>query len=122
MGKKILVIDDDPHIVKMIESRLKSEGYTVLIDVSGEAGIKTAYNEKPDLILLDITMLGMNGLETLSKLKKTPETRIIPVVMLTGKSGTKEMLSAEQLGSVDYIIKPFETIEFLETISKYIDK
>lgn len=117
MAKKILVIDDEANIVKMVQSRLKASGYDAIVATDGKQGIDKAKNEKPDLIILDIMMPEMDGYETLAQLKEIPETKNIPVIMFTAKAETDNVAKAMDLGAVDYIVKPFTPISLLEKIA-----
>lgn len=102
---KILIIEDDPLMLRMYQKIFKFEGFTVVVASNGEEGIDTARKEKPTLILLDIMMPKMNGLEVLDKLKLDPNTKKIPVVMLTNLAGSHDAEKALTLGAVKYIVK-----------------
>jgi len=119
-NKKILVVDDEVQLVEMIKIRLESNGYEVITAYNGEEGVEKAIAEQPGLILLDIMMPGMDGFETLRKLKKDAKTTYMAIVMLTAKAETQSIMQAENLGSADYIIKPFDTEELLDLVKKYI--
>ncbi|HAH20773.1 MAG: hypothetical protein A2Y00_02780 [Omnitrophica WOR_2 bacterium GWF2_43_52] len=121
MVKKILVVDDEENIRKLIETRLKANQYNVITASNGAEALEKAESEAPDLILLDIMMPELDGLEVLRKLKSKFETSSIPVIMLTGKMDTGTILSAQDLEAKDYIIKPFEPQELLNLIKKYIE-
>lgn len=121
MAKKILVVDDEPHTVKMVESRLKANGFDVITAGSGREGLKKAQEEAPDLILLDILMPEMDGHETLSRLKESAETKNIPVIMFTSKGQVEDVERSSYAGAVDYIIKPFDPIAMLDKIKKALE-
>ncbi|MFH1836514.1 MAG: response regulator [Candidatus Omnitrophota bacterium] len=118
--EKILIIDDEPNIIMMIRSRLKSVNYEVISALNGEEGLRKAREEKPDLILLDVTMPGISGFEVLAKLKLNPETKSIPIIMLTAQGATQAMLKAQSLGATDYIIKPFKGEDLIKYIRRSI--
>lgn len=120
--KRILVVDDEPELVKAIQIRLQQAGYESLVACDGQEGLDKARKEKPDLILLDIMMPGMDGLQALAKLKEEATTKSIPVVMLTAKSQADDIDSAIKLGAVDYVVKPFEAVVFLEKIKTALEK
>jgi len=122
MAKKILIVDDEPNIVRMVENRLKVSGYTVLCAENGVVGIEKASAEKPDAILLDVLMPEMDGFETLKKLKAQPITSNIPVIMFTAKGQGMDVEQAAALGAVDYIVKPFTPIVLLEKIKQALNK
>lgn len=115
---KILIVDDEPELVKAIEIRLKQANYEVLTAYDGLEGLEKAKKEKPDLILLDILMPNIDGYQTLSKLKEDGITKDVPVIMLTSKSQVNDVAEAIGLGAVDYIVKPFEPRILLEKIKK----
>lgn len=117
--KKILVIDDEADFVTLVAIRLQKAGYAVSFASEGNAGLAKAKAEKPDLILLDVLMPGLTGLETLRQLRGDPETRRIPVVMLSAKGDTDFILKAQELGCSDYLTKPFDDKELLATIERY---
>ncbi len=102
---KILIVEDDPLISRMYQKIFTFEKYEVVSAADGEEGLEQARKEKPTLILLDVMMPKMNGLEVLEKLKADPETKSLPVVMLTNLSGEKDAESALAKGAVKYIVK-----------------
>ena len=102
---KILIIEDDPLMLRMYQKIFKFEGYEVTVASNGEEGIDQTRKEKPTLILLDIMMPKMNGLEVLDKLKNDPLTKKIPIVMLTNLAGSHDADKALTLGAVKYIVK-----------------
>ncbi|MCX6150378.1 MAG: response regulator [Ignavibacteriales bacterium] len=115
--KKILVIDDHPDSVFLLKDRLEREGFEVITAYDGKTGMQRAFNDNPDLVLLDIMMPGIDGLEVCRTLVNTQSTKDIPVILVTGKAeaeGTKEGLQA---GAFDYIRKPVNKIELLARIN-----
>jgi len=102
---KILIVEDDPLMSRMYQKIFKFEGYEVDFAGNGEEGLDKIRTGKPTLILLDIMMPKMNGLEVLDKVKQDPETKEIPVVMLTNLAGTQDAEAALTKGAVKYIIK-----------------
>ncbi len=102
---KILIVEDDPLMSRMYQKIFKFEGYDVAMAGDGEQGLEAAKKEKPTLILLDVMMPKMNGLQLLEKLKLDPDTKSIPVVMLTNLAGEKDAEVALTKGAVKYIVK-----------------
>lgn len=102
---KILIVEDDPLMSRMYQKIFTFEGYEVEMAGDGEAGLEKARTVKPTLILLDIMMPKLNGLQVLDKLKADPETKTIPVVMLTNLAGQQDAETALEKGAVKYIIK-----------------
>ncbi|MFH1836904.1 MAG: response regulator [Candidatus Omnitrophota bacterium] len=118
MSKKILVVDDEPHIIMMVKSRLAANGFDVVTANSGLEGFEIAKKERPDLIILDILMPEMTGLEALEKIKSTEETKNIPVIMFTAKGQSDDIEKAQEGGAADYIVKPFSPLVLLEKVKK----
>lgn len=116
----ILIIDDDPEIVEFTKKRLARSGYRVIGALDGTEGVAIAIKEKPDLILLDITMPVKDGYTVLRELKENEATRDTPVIMLTAKSGSGSVLDSQESGATDYFIKPFVWEELMRYIKKYI--
>jgi CheY-like chemotaxis protein len=102
---KILVVEDDPLMSRMYQKIFMFEGYEVEMAADGEEGWEKAKTVKPTLILLDIMMPKMNGIQVLDKLKLDPDTKAIPVIMLTNLAGTQDAENALAKGAVKYIIK-----------------
>lgn len=120
MAGKILIIDDEPHILLLVGSRLKANGYEVITALSGEQGIKRAADDKPDLILLDYVMPEMDGEEVLRHLKAGEATQAIPVVMLTADVKNVKIKDYKLRGAVDCIFKPFPPGELLGKIKQVL--
>lgn len=117
--KKILVVDDEPHIVETLKDRLEFAGYTIVTACDGEEGLKKAKEEKPDLILLDILMPKIDGYNFLRILKLDEDIKDIPVIMLTAKADMKGLFAPE--GIVGYVTKPFDQKELLDKIEKIFE-
>ncbi len=107
--EKILVVDDEEDIVELVRYNLSREGYQTLSAETGEKALRLVRTEKPDLIVLDIMLPGMDGLEVTRAMKGDAEMRRIPIVMLTAKGGEPDIVAGLELGADDYIVKPFST-------------
>lgn len=120
--KKILIIDDSPFMTQMFGIRLHDEGLETLIAGNGDDGIKIAKNETPNVILLDLAMPGMNGWEVLKKLKNAPETKEIPVLILTNSKGNEaDRKRAEKLGAAEFLMKiELKVEDIVKVVKKYI--
>jgi len=114
--KRILVIDDEMDFVKMLQARLRIEGYEVLVAEDGIKGVQTARKEKPDLIILDIMMPGLDGHSVCDTLKKSILTWSIPVIYLTARTGQADELLAMEKGARYYLTKPYNPSMLLEMI------
>ncbi|MDI6891614.1 MAG: response regulator [Actinomycetota bacterium] len=120
--KRILVVDDEPDIVALIRLKLMREGFEVVEAHNGEAAIKMVASSKPDLIILDIMMPGMNGWEVNERLKANPEYRDIPVIMLTALNEFDEQFKSLWAGVRDYITKPFDFDELVSSVRKVLSE
>lgn len=121
MADKILFVDDDTDILALVEMNLKADGFEVICAVDGPEALEKA-KEKPDLILLDIGLPGMDGYEVLENLKKNSKTADIPVVMLTAYAQTDEKIKGLRAGVEDYITKPFEPEELSLRVQKVLSR
>jgi two-component system alkaline phosphatase synthesis response regulator PhoP len=113
---KILVVDDDPSIARLVEMLLTRRGATVLKAEDGHEGYQMALEHKPDAILLDINMPGMNGFELCSKLKAKEDTAQIAVAFMTARKDFEAFRTAKDLGSVIFINKPFKPEALVNTV------
>jgi DNA-binding response OmpR family regulator len=113
---KILVIDDLPENVFLLQDRLEREGYEVITSYDGKSGIEKAITEIPDLILLDVMMPDINGIEACKALVINPITLNIPIILVTAKSGSEDTKEGLEAGAFDYIKKPFDKIELLARV------
>jgi len=118
----IVVIEDEERIRKVLDYNLKLDGFEVFPARDGPEGLELARDKKPDLILLDWMMPGMDGLQVLSELKEDEKTRDIPVFMLTAKSMMTEVGRALYQGADDYIVKPFEPRELGQMLKEKLEK
>jgi DNA-binding response OmpR family regulator len=114
--KTILVIDDEKDLVKLVDLHLTKEGYLVIGAKNGIEGLDIAQKHKPDLILLDLMMPKLDGLEVCKRLKSAAETARIPVVMLTAKAQESDKVIGLELGADDYITKPFSPREMVARV------
>ena len=114
---RILVIDDLPENIFMLKDRLENEGYEVITAYEGNTGISKAKSDKPDLILLDIMMPDLSGIDVCRLLKQDSETAHIPIIMVTAKSTADDTKEGLEAGAFDYIKKPFEKVELLARIN-----
>lgn len=118
--KKILVVEDDKFLRELIVQKLIKEGYETSEAVDGEQGIKKVKEEKPDLVLLDLILPGIDGFEVLSKKREDPSVVQIPVIILSNLGQKEDVERGLKLGAVDYLIKahftPGEIIEKIKNI------
>ena len=116
---RILVVDDSPTIRKLVSLTLENHGYRVIAAASGLEALAKLNDGLPSLILLDITMPGMDGYQLCKIIKGNQETESIPVVMLTGKDGFFDKVKGRMAGSTDYITKPFDPEALLRAVERH---
>ena len=114
MIPRILVVEDEQEIAKILKIELEYEGYEVLMAHDGKSGLQLAFTEKLDLILLDVMLPEINGIELLRKLRK--ENHLLPIILLTARNMTMDKVTGLDLGANDYITKPFEMDELLARV------
>jgi two-component system phosphate regulon response regulator PhoB len=120
--EKVLVIDDEEDILELVCFQLNKEGYRVLRSKNGEEGLRLALQEKPDLVVLDIMLPGLSGVEVLKRLKYQRQTQGIPVLMLTAKGEELDRVLGFELGAEDYVTKPFSVRELLLRIRAILSR
>ncbi len=118
--KKILVVDDEVHIVQVVAIKLRNNGFEVITAEHGAEGLDLAVRERPDLIVSDYQMPVMSGLEMIENLRARPETRDIPVVMLTARGFAIEEEKKQQLRVTACLSKPFSPRELLQSIESVL--
>ncbi len=115
---RVLVIDDEPDVLLLCRVNFEFAGHEVLEALDGERGMELATLARPDLIVLDIMLPGRDGLSVLQELGEKPETRDIPVVLLTAKAMEDDQLRGWQAGAVEYVTKPFSPLALTETVER----
>jgi two-component system phosphate regulon response regulator PhoB len=105
--EKILVVDDEEDILQLVRYNLEREGYTTICVETGEQALQEAFSAIPDLVVLDLMLPGVDGLEVCKTLKNDPKTARIPIVMLTARSEDADIVTGLELGADDYMTKPF---------------
>jgi DNA-binding NtrC family response regulator len=118
--ERILIIDDTPANIDLLTEALERRGHEILAASGGEAGLKIAAKARPDLILLDVMMPGRNGFEICRELKADDATREIPVLFITAKHETANVLNGFRVGGVDYILKPFQAEEVISRVETHL--
>jgi DNA-binding response OmpR family regulator len=118
----VLVVEDEEHIRNVLEYNLRLDGFEVYLASDGPSALETIRQMRPDVVLLDWMMPGMDGLEVLAQLKADEQTRDIPVFMLTAKGMLSEVQRAMEAGADDYITKPFDPIRLGKIIKKKLSE
>jgi two-component system alkaline phosphatase synthesis response regulator PhoP len=119
---KILIVDDEPDCISIIQCRLEWCHYKVITATNGKEGLEKASQEKPDLILLDTNMPEMNGHEMLARLRKDNALKNVPVIMVTALCDAKDIDKASSFGISDYVTKPVDFAKLTEKVSKILGK
>lgn len=119
--RRVLIVEDEPHIVLSLEFLLERAGYETATAEDGEAGLALIRRLRPDVVLLDVMMPKRSGYEVCQAVKADPDLRTIPIVMLSAKGQEVEVLKGLELGAAAYITKPFGNAEILEAIRAALD-
>ena len=113
---KILIVDDEPFNVDLLEQELDDQGYATCAATGGEEALEVLASEKPDLVLLDWMMPGLDGIEVLQRMRSTPDWQRVPVIMLTARTSTDDMVRGLDAGADDYVTKPIDEAELFARI------
>lgn len=115
-GRKVLVIDDEPGIIEIVEANLEGDGFEVISASNGKEGLEKIKSEAPELVVLDVMMPEMDGWEVLRSIEQDPATAGLPVIMLTAKAADEDYIYGLEEGAVEYITKPFLPVELVNRI------
>lgn len=115
---KILIVEDDPSFMRYLNHILEREGYTVISATNGLVGLRKAREEKPDLIILDVMLPGLDGFEVCSRLREEPSTEEVPVIMLSAKGQDTDKTTAANVGATEFHSKPVDRVLLLGRISE----
>lgn len=118
--KRILVVDDEVHVIQLVDLALRTEGFEVIAACSGQEALQKAASEKPDIILLDINLPDKNGLDVCKLLKANENTRRIPVLLLSAMSQEQKIEQGLSVGAVAYITKPFQVKPLIQKIREVL--
>ena len=113
MERKVVVVEDDINIAELLRLYLEKDGFSVTVAHDGPEGLRAAEEQKPDLVMLDIMLPGMDGWQVCKRLRQTSR---VPIIMLTAKGETEDKVQGLEMGADDYIVKPFEVKELLARI------
>jgi two-component system repressor protein LuxO len=120
MNQKILIVDDEPNNLDILYNCLRQADYKVLVAEDGETALKRVNHIKPDLILLDVKMPGMDGFETCRRLKNNEVTKDTPIIFITVANDTADKIKGFEMNAVDYITKPFQAVEVVARVNKHL--
>lgn len=113
----VLVVEDDLTILQLLEVNFEMEGFTVLRAEDGMLGLEAARSKRPDVIVSDVMMPNMSGLEMVSELKADPDTAGIPVILLSAKAQGSDVRQGIEAGADDYVTKPFEPLDLIDRVN-----
>ncbi len=116
----VLVVDDDPVIQRLLKVNFEMEGYVVLIASDGVEGLERAQAERPDIVVLDVMMPKLSGLDVARALKSDPATSSIPVLLLSAKAQEADLRAGDQTGADGYLTKPFDPLHLLQRVEDLI--
>ena len=116
----MLVVDDDPVIVRLLEVNFEMEGFAVRIAADGQEGLDVARAERPDVIVSDVMMPKLSGIELVTALRGDPVTASIPVVLLSAKAQASDIRAGLGAGADDYVTKPFEPLDLVDRVLKLL--
>jgi len=122
MPQKILIVDDEPNIVIPLQFLMEQNGYTTLVAQSGEEALEMISKERPDLILLDIMLPGVDGFEVCEIVRLNPEWRNTRVIFLTAKGRDVDIAKGMVLGADEYITKPFSNQQIIDAVKKLLEE
>ena len=117
----VLVVEDDPVILRLLEVNFELEGFTVLLAHDGAEGIEVARANQPDVIISDIMMPRTSGLELVELLKRDPSTGSIPVILLSAKAQAADQRQGIEAGADDYVTKPFEPLDLVDRVNRLLN-
>jgi DNA-binding response OmpR family regulator len=118
----VLVVEDDPVILRLLEVNFQLEGFTVLLAHDGAEGIELARQHKPDLVISDIMMPRTSGLELVATLKGDVDTKAIPIILLSAKAQTSDLKVGMDAGADDYVTKPFEPLDLVDRVNALLSR
>jgi DNA-binding response OmpR family regulator len=116
MTSKVLIVEDEQGIVELLKARLEPEGFQVVAAYNGQEGLRAVTEARPDLIILDLTLPGLDGIELCRRIRRQPETARLPILVLSGKSEEIDKVVLLELGADDYVTKPFNTKELVARV------
>jgi DNA-binding response OmpR family regulator len=121
MSPRVLVVDDDPQVLRLMRVNLEMEGYDVVSAPDGAEALDAVINERPDIVVCDVMMPGIDGLTVLRNLRSNPRTSKIPFVVVSAKAQRSDVKAALDMGADRYITKPFDPQELLDAVEHLLD-
>jgi DNA-binding response OmpR family regulator len=122
IAKKILIVEDDPSFSRAINHIIQKEGYDVITAANGMSGLRMAQEEKPDLLILDVMLPGLDGIEICHRLRQNPPTATLPIIMLSAKGQEADRTTGLKVGANEYLTKPIDRALLLEKVTSLLGK
>lgn len=119
---KVLLVEDDPVILRLLEVNFDLEGFETVLARDGAEGIELARSERPDIVISDIMMPNVSGLELVTALKGDPDTAAIPIILLSAKAQSGDLKAGMEVGADDYVTKPFEPLDLVDRVRALIER
>jgi DNA-binding response OmpR family regulator len=121
MSATILVVDDDPVILQLLQVNFEMEGFNVITAADGQQGVDRTRADRPDIVVSDVMMPRMTGIELVAVLKADPDTAGIPILLLTAKAQQADIGAGMDAGADDYVTKPFEPLDLVDRVNRLLD-
>jgi DNA-binding response OmpR family regulator len=122
MSATILVVDDDPVILQLLQVNFEMEGFTVITAADGKGGVERTRSDRPDIVVSDVMMPKMSGIELVAELKGDADTAGIPILLLTAKAQQADIGAGMDAGADDYVTKPFEPLELIDRVNRLLGR
>ena len=119
---KVLVVDDDPQVLKLLRVNFELEGFDVLSATNGEEALEMVGKDTPDVVVCDVMMPGIDGLEVVRRLRAQPDTAALPLVVVSAKAQRADIRAGLKLGADEYVTKPFDPAELIATVQRLLDE
>jgi DNA-binding response OmpR family regulator len=120
MSATILVVDDDPVILQLLQVNFEMEGFNVITAADGQQGVDRTRTDRPDVVVSDVMMPKMSGIELVAQLKGDPDTCAIPILLLTAKAQQADIGAGMDAGADDYVTKPFEPLDLVDRVNRLL--
>ena len=122
MPTRVLVVDDDPHVLQLLRVNFELEGYEVLSASHGEEALEQVKKGKPDILVCDVMMPGMDGLEVVRRVRANKATAKIPIVMVSAKAQLTDLSAGDSAGADAYVTKPFDPQDLLDAVGRLLKR
>jgi DNA-binding response OmpR family regulator len=122
MSPRVLVVDDDPHVLQLLRVNFELEGYDVLSALGGEEALGIIAADKPDVLVCDVMMPGMNGLEVVRRVRANPKSSKLPIVMVSAKTLPGDISAGNEAGVDAYVTKPFDPQDLLDAVARLLKR